>query len=62
MAAKTVYALPREIVNAVGILTEVRERPMRDKFAQAKVTIEIEGRIVDALVRLAKSGRIVYCG
>ena len=58
--SRNVYALPREIANAVGFLADASDRPMVDRYAQAKVEIELQSRIVDALVRLAKAGRIVY--
>lgn len=57
---KRIYTLPRRAMNALAFLAEVRERPMRDKFAQAKAVIELEGRVVDELVSLAKDGRLAF--
>ncbi len=57
---KRIYTLPRRAMNALAFLAEVRDRPIADKYAQAKVVIELEARVVDELVTLARDGRLAF--
>jgi hypothetical protein len=47
-------------MNPLAFLAEVREKPLADRFAQAKAVIELEARVIDELVSLAKAGRVSF--
>ena len=57
---KRTYSLPRRVMNPLAFLAEVKEKPLADKFAQAKAVIELEARVIDELVSLAKAGRVSF--
>ena len=57
---KRIYTLPRRVMNALAFLAEVRDRPLANKLVELKASLELEGRVVDDLVTLARDGRLAF--